>query len=167
MIINTMYEIGDYVRVEGYGDGIYNIIAIYVEAGIDGYGEIDYDVSYFVENLIDKQDGLEAYEEDIVRDVTDDMLEEYLSREVLGTPKLTIYFEESKESDFIQHHQPPSYAETTKLGVKKVTKQELIDEQLTIIADYLGLIEMFGEDEAYREAIKEAEQEINRISKEG
>lgn len=165
MIIQTGYEIGDYIRIEGYGDVIYNIINATIEVDYDNDAEELYaDVMYFCEDIAGIMPMTIACEEDVIDDVTDDAVEAHLSK-VDSIPRLFMDIDELGRlvADKLAKN---DYGVAVEVSKPYTDKQAKINEQLTIIADYLGLINMFGEDVTYRKAIEKAEGEINRILKE-
>lgn len=173
MIIQSKYEIGDYIRVDGYGRNIYNIVQI-CSATIycNECEQLETEIIYIVENLNNPSDELEAFEEDVIDDVTEESLEEFLSLGEVPSEAMKLQIDEEILMDSLESQ--IKYEKGVRIPDKPFTMKKendenitnLINYQLTIIADYLALIDLFGEDVAYRNAINKAEEEIKRLMKE-
>lgn len=172
MIIKTKYDIGEYVRVDGYGNKVFNIIGAEIFVDLDEDMRTEAEVVYTCVDINDLTNyEFIAYEEDVIDDVDGDSLDDYINQgELESTFRVgdlsSDISEIISEVNDVQHEKGVRVNESY-YKINNKTAKEKIDYQLTIISDYLGLISLFGEDVAYRDAIDDAEEEIRRIQQEG
>jgi transposase-like protein len=149
----SFFQFGDLVRVDGYGDRIFEVLGYRVEQ----YFYPDEQHTDIVFELSDAHtlEWLEADENDLTLICREDKAEEYLAEGVTAA--------DPTERKLTPREESSRLAEERK-QLRKM-KAEIIDDLLDRIRDYRRLYAMFG-DEEFSDVVFALEAEINKLNEE-
>lgn len=166
----SFFQFGDLVRVDGYGDRIFEVLGYRVEQ----YYYPDQQHTDIVFELSDAHtlEWLEADENDLTLICREDQSEEYLANAPLPQSQAQVILflaegtptEAPVERKLTAREQSSREAESRKL-LRKIMN-EIIDDLLVQRKNYEELYKAWG-DEAYNDKIFAIDAEINKLQEEG
>jgi hypothetical protein len=166
--MSTHIKFGDLVRVDGYGDRVFEVIGYRVEQ----YHYPDAEHTDIVFELSDAHtlEWLEADENDITLVCREAESEQYLANAPLpqSQAQVIVFLAADSTVEVPQRKLTPreeSSREAERRKELRKLKAEIIDDLLDRIRDYRRLYAMFG-DEEFNDVVFALEAEINKLNEE-
>jgi hypothetical protein len=167
---NSFFQFGDLVRVDGYGDRVFEVLGYRIESHY--YPQQPY-YTEVVFDLLDvhTNEYLEADENDLTLVCREAEAEQYIAKMPLpqSQAQVILYLAEpSATAEQTQRKLTPREESSREAELRKELrklKAEIIDDLLDRIRDYRRLYAMFG-DEEFNDVVFALEAEINKLNEE-